>query len=73
MKTLTFDQMEQVNGGKWYDFLNPIPGNLCEATLGMAAGVWVVGATMAGGPLAGLAVALGTNALIHWACESTQS
>lgn len=40
MKTLDFNQMERIEGGWKWSYLNPFPTNGCEFALGGVAGVY---------------------------------
>ena len=67
MKTLNFEQMEQVNGGSWWSILNPVPTNGCEFALGRVANVYGLVASVflspVGGILVGYLIGVGANAV----------
>jgi len=68
MKTLTFEQMEQVNGGIW-KYLNPIPTNPCNFALGSVGGIYTIMALAVGGPIAGATVFLITTVAANYVCD----
>ena len=59
MKTLNFEQMEQVNGGNW----------VCTGALFLAWTPWFIGASIAAGPFGALAVGAAFTALDKVVCN----
>ena len=69
MKTLSLEQMEVVEGGKWYQTF--LPNNPCELALGMGSSAWTAAITVVN-PLAGAIFAVGSSYLAGKACKNAK-